>query len=226
MDARSREKAIEANVRENWFAEHVATRLDENSLEWKQPGTIMFKINYVIAHGILFVTGDIGEACYRCRGGITFESLAGWSLDAFHRKCTASENGRGHMEWSEEVALHHIEDMLQTYAEAVDDETEEQAKERALEAWRESGGKYCLSSEFEWNQWLGAAHDADDIFGANWVEWVPKVGSVISHRCIGHLVGIKMAMEQLAEKAEEEAINDEGNHSGSDAQPGDARSGG
>ena len=60
------------------FKNHVATIDDSNleTLTWMNPGDSCYMINYIIRGGVLFVSGDVGEAIYRWSSPITFEWLS------------------------------------------------------------------------------------------------------------------------------------------------------
>lgn len=92
-------KKREDDIRNVWFKNHEA-ELNQSGeisfLTWGKPGTIHYKIWYVLheTHGTLMVYGDLGEAIYRWYGKVSFHGIAGFDLHYFHGKTCASELGR------------------------------------------------------------------------------------------------------------------------------------
>lgn len=177
-----------------WFLGHVADLTGDHiggvafqRLVWKKPGTGINRIDFVCDGPHLFVTGDLGDAIYEA-GGSGLQWWSGCDLEYFAGKCVASETGRGYREWDRDAAWIRLRQMF------------DQADEQEAEAWErcvEGGAEHELSSESEWTLWLHNA--AEEVWGANWTDREPwGIGSVVSLRCEGHLLGLQLAMRQLS----------------------------
>lgn len=193
------ERDNEQMIREGWFANHQVLdhrllgydrgKAPVEILVWGKPGTGIYRVRYLLYEGTLMVSGDIGEAtyCWHPRGGINgLRWIAGLSLDYFHGKCTASEDGRcSHWyEWDGDGAR-------KTIREYFKDERSCKGYKKYLESSFPSviGDRDTFLAELR----CGSS-DAYDTFGDDWYEWVPNVGNVIPMRCQGHLIGLKMAL--------------------------------
>lgn len=178
-----------------WFKDHRATlstfmapdgRTLE-SLRWQKPGTSIYRLDYLCDGPHLIVTGDLDDAIYEAGA----EGLKWWSqcdLHYFHGKCIASPTGARPMDWDERKARDDIGYYL--------DEDEDEAQERRV-AWNEWGGHEALRARDDWHEWL--RDNASEVFGPNWPDcelW--SVGDLIEQSVEAHLIGLKMALAQMA----------------------------
>lgn len=167
-------------IRKAWFPDHVATVSDDGtSMLWAKPGTGIYAVKYRIIGSHLVVLGDIGCAVYRWSDRISFNWLSRISLDYFHGKCEASEDGRipdafDDGQFISDLDFHTDDNcpLRQTW----DGWAEDGRREPSPESWRD------FVSEFEGNGFVDL------------LEICP--GSVIPIRIIGHWLGLVMAGEQ------------------------------
>lgn len=213
IERKKRKEREEASMKESYkdhVAKHVIYEAGENKVEkliWKKPGTINYAVCYMISGGYLFAYGDLGEAVYQWSDFIDFEFLAGLNVDYFAGKCQASEYERGYKDWCEIEAKEDVDELINSAAEykecicvedAEDDEEckcFEKYKKDLWEKFRETGGDGSLYSKDEWYEWC--RESAYKVFGEDWGEWIGNTGEIVAHRCRLHLLGIKMAVEQL-----------------------------
>jgi len=205
----------EETIKKEWFPNHIAelrtykavTGPDILYLGWKKPETNVYGVEYLIKGTRLIVSGDIGDATYWWSGRISFESIAGMHVGYFASKCEASEYGRQFKSWQRKVLEKNVDVALRQRAEysmELDhDDAALEAKFQELKAlFEKHGGIDAISEDrdFFWHSWL--AEHASKVFGDDWWEFAPD-GLEIDVRCMGHLVGVKAAMEQLQEKSSE-----------------------
>ncbi len=184
-------KEHERRIREGWFENHEASISQSGEickLEWGKPGTICYKIWYILheKHGTLMVYGDLGEAIYRWHGGVNFQGIASFNLDYFHGKTCASELGRvtENYEWDERIAKKEI---FEHFQQSFD-----------CKGYKKFKSSYISKTLYDKQEFIASLHQGDiiDIFGQDSWEWIHGVGDVIPIRCHAHLIGIKMAMNE------------------------------
>lgn len=180
----------EKMIREEWFKDHIAKFSDEGrfkSLEWRHPnGGSNYWCRFIISGSFLIVFGDVGDAVFCWGQNLTWEWLATMDVGYFEGKCQASEDGRRYRSWDSDKAKKALEEM---FAE----EGMDSAKEKFEGLW---GWNY-ITSQHEWWSFLGA--DGHSVFCGN-TDGLGSIGEVISIRCQGHLIAIKMAVAQEAER--------------------------
>lgn len=177
-------------IRTVWFPNHRATATEAaplRLLRWHQPGTWNYRVSYIIDGGMLLVHGDIGEAVYSFGGEVTFERIAQMDIGYFAGKCEASETGRQFRSWDGDRAVAAAVRRIGEYAiPNPEDLLIEDAKQNC-------------GSDYDWVNWLndggGDALQDDD-------HDIDEAGWGIHIRCIGHLIGIKMAVAQLTIRKE------------------------
>ena len=180
-------------IREEWFQDHKAEQtrtLDGmfDLIKWKRPENNYYLVLYIQVPGYLIVTGDVGDAIYTSG----FRSFKEWATCDFHYfagKCTASETGRQYKEWDSDYLKKRVMEALQDHADNNEQKIEESWKD--LIAF---GGRGAMSSQQEWIAWL--TEHGSQFFGPDPYCW-PADGLITSIRCMGHLIGLKMAVEQL-----------------------------
>jgi hypothetical protein len=149
-------------------------------LEWRDPTTSIFAINYLITGQTLFVYGDLGEAIYQWSSPIDWEFLSKFSYDYFTSKSRWINGYKKLMDWSSE----RVEAEMKIFLEdARSDDGEEDSK--LLE---EVDGWYAYShSQDEWFSFVSETEvlaDQDDAYS-----W----GEAPSFRAVAHLEGIRLA---------------------------------
>lgn len=181
---------IEKSIKGIWFKNHeahyskVPSFIKDTIFEiiiWKNPNRNTYSVTYIRMCNYLFVIGDIGDATYYT-GFDSFKEWAESDIGYFSGKCVASEYGRQYLEWDPDYLKEGIEKAL----------------EQSDKDWHNfcsSGGDSALSNEQEWIVWLTL--NGNDF----WEDpFLYPYGKCISMRCHGHLIGLKMAMEQIKKK--------------------------
>jgi hypothetical protein len=184
-------KAEEQLIRSRWFPNHVASLSLAGNIQelfWRNPDSGTYHVQYFLHQNVLFVTGDIGEAVYKWSSPIPeFRWIANCDLDYFAGKCTASESGVGYKEWD----ASEVTEWLGCYR------TEDEEFDAYCQAQAENADDCAFDSvqtKGDWEQFL--TREGEELFGVDWWELL-DIGMRIAMRAHGHLVGIRMAIEQL-----------------------------
>lgn len=185
----------ERQIRESYKNHKAKLHKDTENITriiWKRPGTNNCYVEYIIIGGTLFVHGDYGAAVYHWHGGVGLASFAKMNLGYFSEKCEASPGGRNFKSYDPDQAqiefdkIINDKDFADEYGEDVD-----------MEALRQENPLF--DDKHEWHEWL--RNDAEKYFGQDWWESdVVRVGENIDYFCQAHLVGLKMAYEQVREE--------------------------
>ena len=187
-------------VREHWFANHKATLRDYvdaegntiTVIDWREPGTGVFAIRYILDRHYLSVTGDAGHAIYRLDEKAELKHLAHDSMEyMFSQLLCADDSG---IEFDSDVAVESIRNTIKEFFEN-EDTSMYPAIEAAIEAANEA------ISHNDWQARLAVLDDKynlNEYFG-DWEWWLPDCGDVYSHQAVGCWIGLKMAYEQLEE---------------------------
>jgi hypothetical protein len=181
-------------IKEEWFQDHRAehtTTLEGifDLIQWKRPLNNNYLMVYILIPGYLIVTGDVGDAIY-ASGLSTFKQWADCDIGYFAGKCVASESGRQYREWDSDFLKKRIMEALKEHAEENEQEIDKSWKDFVA-----YGGSSSMCSQQEWISWL--TDKGSIFFGPDPCCW-PADGQIISIRCKGHLIGLKMAVKQLA----------------------------
>lgn len=178
---------VDKLIREEWFQNHKAvdtkTLEKDSTIEWKRPDSRNYQMTYIIRPGRLIVTGDVGDAIYSS-GFSSFADWASCDIGYFASKCVASENGAQYKEWDPEYLEPGIREALKENG-------------KSWTEFQRMGGTGAMTYKQEWIVWL--VENGAHFFGEDRMYW-PTDGERISVRCRGHLIGLKMAVEQLKEK--------------------------
>ena len=164
-------------------------------INWQKPGTWNYGCRFIIHRRWLTVVGDIGEATYEWGQDLTLEFLAGLDFGYFHSKCRASETGKDYDEWDYHLAKKVADSRIAELESAAltDDESQTDADEiewlRHLEATGYSKDAFMKSAE--------EVYDATG--DAELASSIADMGEVPASRCIGHFVGLQMAIAQLSQ---------------------------
>lgn len=202
-----------------WFEKNEATLQQSfvfgrstEFLTWKRPNSSIYSVYYEYYNGLLVVHGDLGDAIYQWHRDIgDLEDVSKVELDYFASKCLASEVGREYVEWDRQKAkrrvLELIRDCVGEYIEIElpDDDnefnntaqymrtTDDEFNELHYKFINERGYD-ALNSREEWIQWLD--FNGYEVFGDDCFEYA-NIGNKINLRCQAHLIGLKMAFEQI-----------------------------
>lgn len=170
--------------REEWFKDHKAEMLagpPATVIAWQNPKSWNYGCRFIIHAQWLAVVGDIGEAVYQWGQTIDLPFLAQLDLQYFHGKCQSSETGRRFQTWCSVTAYRNG-------IEAIDWLTED--KKQRFQGWDEQ------TPHDEFDHMLRAAY-SDSGIDADTASTLSGCGYIIHPRCIGHWVGLQMAIKQL-----------------------------
>ena len=180
-----------------WFKDHVATLSEAEChlgkiavLDWRKPGTSIYRVVYLMIGGVLMLYGDLGEASYRWSDRISLGFLASLNDDYFASKCGASEYGRGGEEWNQETAQQALLGWVRDALEQPD---------ATLES---AFGRYdwdnVLYNQDSFCQFLSDNEKMSNGEPLNMELCdVGNVGMEPAIRVRAHLIGLKMAAKQL-----------------------------
>lgn len=185
-------KSWEKEIRTTWFPNHVAEVLNlatdtgPTIIQWRNPGTTIYLVRYLLYSNSLIVLGDIGTAIYKFDCAIDVDFFDAMSVDYFSSKCSASEFGLLYRSWCVERA----KDSLKNWIADGSSTKEIESRRRALVP----SAFQAAENEGSWRNWLGIY--GRTVFGYAWYTYA-DVGSEVDIRCMGHLIGLQMANEQL-----------------------------
>lgn len=91
-------------------------------LDWKEDGTSMYWIRYVITNYFMSIHGDCGSGTFKFTWNPTFKENWKISMDYFLEKMTSSKDK---YEWCEEDALADLNEYIASYEDPTNDEIEE-----------------------------------------------------------------------------------------------------
>jgi hypothetical protein len=155
---------------------------------------VHYYVEYLRVGNRLIVTGDIGDAIYWWSDKNDLHWVSQLDLSYFASKCTASEVGRLFHGWDEHKALRRVLELIAEEEERRQEDGD--GTEIGLrDEFTKRGGYEAIYSRDAWCAWC--PDNAAAVFGEYWFESVGAVGECIHMRCAGHLLGLKMAFEQI-----------------------------
>ena len=191
----SKAEVTEEMIRTHWFPNHKVQLYSDldNGLElliWGKDDTSTFLVNYIRHQQVLHVSGDLGCAAYWWSQLNSLRWIAGCNLGYFASKCESSENGRQFKEFDTDTLRRQVEESLQRM-EGEDPQIHERFN--GYQGW-----DHMDDGQQAWQAWC--LQHGYEVWGDCWYMDVPD-GMRINPRCHGHLVGLKMAFEQLGKLA-------------------------
>jgi hypothetical protein len=212
LTRKEREARLEKQLADN-FKNHVANYCQYQHegkwpievLDWRdKKGGSINSVRYIMMQGILYVSGDWGEAIHGWSWSPTdqwsMKNVAGCDLGYYMSKCLASSEGERGKVWDEAEARDGLVDI---FADDIADNSLlkgdklRQAAEELYEQQCEKRGRPNMYSRDEFHQWAHA-YAAEFFNNQYWMERVGDVGLVISMRHKFHLMGLKSAMAQVS----------------------------
>ena len=175
-------------IREEWFPQHAAriVRYEAplngdihnppiHSLIWAKPGTSTYLVRYILINSTLVVTGDLGSAIYRWGHDkeIGFEWIARCDFCYFASKIEGL-NRVELREWCAEVCELKAREFFGA-------KFDRNAHWRGATDFSQEWVKFIGANQKLFRSWDGCSDAA---------EW----GLVPSNRCIGHWMGLRLAM--------------------------------
>ena len=188
--------------REQHFKEHVASQIKDILhpvviINWQKDGTWIYGCRFIIHRRWLCVVGDIGEATYEWSQDLTLEFLAGLDFGYFAGKCRASEHGSKYESWDAHMAETCANDRIKELLVACEGEESEQS-----EGDKKEQEVLTAISDYDQDTFKAAAQEYYDEHGdAEGAGGIATMGMVPDGRCIGHFVGLQMAIAQLKAKS-------------------------
>ncbi len=189
-------KDQEKICREEWFKDHVAKVIGIQGdppyrpgvIEWKRPTSWNYGCHFIIHSQWLCVVGDLGEATYQWNESIDMQFLGSLNFDYFAGKCRASPSGRQFRTWSTDKAVSELQaecarDPKRKYAyhDLIDHACEQESLMFALHRAHNDGSLGDIDTET-------LSHLAGS-------------GYIPDPMCVGHFVGLQMAIKQLTNPA-------------------------
>lgn len=176
--------------REEWFKDHKAALLlgqatlpwaGTTIIEWKKPASWNYGCRFIIHSQWLTVVGDIGEAVYQWGQTIDLPFLASLNFDYFMGKCRASEVGTRFRQWCPRTAVEslqrHLAECSNEEKKFIEDITVGTPKDEFDHLLNEGVARGDLEYDFAGS--------------------ISECGYIPNCRCVGHYVGLQMAIEQL-----------------------------
>ncbi len=176
--------------KEEWFKDHKATVLagmagDTTIIEWKKPTSWNYGCRFIIHSQWLIVVGDLGEATYQWGQAIDMKFLSSINFDYFWGKCRASPVGRQFRMWDPRTMKAEVERFKE----------EANANEKKFLEEVSIGGV----DKDEFDNLLHHAYDAGRV-DSDFAAMVSECGYIPDCMCVGHWVGLQMAIDQLKQQ--------------------------
>jgi hypothetical protein len=184
----------EQYIRQHWFNDHIvyysryfcekepwASPVEQ--LIWSPPASGRYDIEYWDTHGLLTVNSGIGSAIYQW--DTLHWKMSRWTklgLEEFASKCIASEHGPGYRVWDTRKAEKDYRDLRER-------------AQKIAEAYAREHGPVDSQTRREADCELesGITQFGDIVRPLK----IPGFGMKIHINCHAHLIGLKMAFEQL-----------------------------
>jgi hypothetical protein len=182
---------VEKEIREYWFKDHKAELKDFGKiqiLDWKKPGTGIYRVRYVFDGYMLYISGDIGDAVFCLTWEATVHSFANTHIDYFIGKLSAYSDNR--WDFDNKKAIKRLREWLKDMKECGIKYNHDTMKE-LFESTRE------CSSCSEWRNIVTLNLDFISELDPEFYEWIFNIGNEYPARLQGYLIGLKMASEQL-----------------------------
>lgn len=184
-------KDIEKQIREHWFKDHVAELIDLGEIQilnWKKPGTGIYRVRYIFDGNMLYISGDVGEAVYWLTWKASVHSFDGLNLGYFTGKLQAFSDDR--WDFSSEKAVKRLREWLKDIKEG--DQTYDHDDMRNLF----DDARRC-GSRWEWVEIVHRYESLISSLDADYWEWFYDMGNETPARLWCYLIGLQMASEQL-----------------------------
>lgn len=187
-------ESIEERIRNHWFKDHVAELTDLGGiqvLDWKKPGTGMYRVRYVFDGNMLYISGDVGTAVFWLTWKGHVHSFNDVYLGYFVSKLDAFSDER--WEFNCETAVKRLREWLKDMkADGISYDHDEM---------RDLFGdaRNCGSC----SEWVEITHRYESFISKldqDYWEWFYEIGREYPARLRGYLIGLQMASAQLKER--------------------------
>lgn len=189
-----------------WFPNHKATITQSEHvtiLDWKNPSTGMYAIQYVLLGNTLFITGDVGDAVFRMTGPVTLESFKSQHIDYFLEKMTAHSGDR--WRYNSKQAQIDLDNWYTQYGDSEDYDLFEE-----LEHLMDDISNIIRSSESlsEYTHRVYNHYDDEEFeyFDSEDFSIIAEFGHTLPDRFNAYLLGLQMAYAQLSSNEKEGSI--------------------
>jgi hypothetical protein len=183
-------KDLEQEIRKRWFADHVAELKDLGEIQvlnWKRPGTGIYRVRYVFDGNMMYISGDLGAAVFRLTWKASVHSFD-ISLHYFTEKLEAYCGDR--WDFSSEKAVNRLHEWANELKDC-EREYSQIDMEELFELARS-----CSNVP----EWAGIVNENNTFIGeldADYWEWFYSIGNEYPARLQSYLIGLQMASEQL-----------------------------
>lgn len=184
-------EAIEKEIREHWFKDHKAELkyLGEiQVLNWKRPGTIVYRVRYVFDGNMMYISGDLGEAVFWLTWKGHVHSFNDVHIQYFAEKLQAYNGDRWN--FCSEKAVKRLREWLKDIKEYGRDYDHEEMRELFEEA------RSCGRVQ-EWTAIVNIRAKFISKLDCDFWEWFYDIGNEYPARLQSYLIGLKMASAQL-----------------------------
>jgi hypothetical protein len=194
---------IENEIRNHYFKNHKANYNNFNEeifiLDWEDPISKEYNIRYVMDGKFLYVTGGLNAATYRFDWrNLKLSSFLTIEIDYFYKNLISYQENN--IVFNPQKAQNKIEEKILEEKE-FPKETNKKLVELLEKIYELT--KECVSYK-EWRTLLISNNILDnliefipDFYVTDVYEWVFTVGDDIPNNIKAHLIGLKMAAEQL-----------------------------
>lgn len=193
------EKA-EQVIRSEWFSEHEIKSIEgENGFQkiiFGEPGTFMYRVNYVLVDNMVYISGDLGVAAYALTGPATIEEISRYNLSYFTGKLVASQ--RAKYEFDEKHAAKEIKEYFLDWCE-VDSVSDLNSDDKKLfYELIEETQQWSLPQHFNTAVYHVYQNTEVEWFDSEAASCIADCGQQLSYSVISYWVGLKMIAELQA----------------------------
>ncbi|TLG77331.1 DNA polymerase [Culicoidibacter larvae] len=182
----------------NWFENHTATMEYQGNIqviEWREPGTRMYSVKYVLDGSNVFVTGDLGTATFRLTESATIHNLARYAKDYFIGKLVCAQHGT--FSFDIETARKHLREWKQEI-----DEEELYYGSESIPAFYDYLMTHSkdITHEFDWKRLVELAADAVNVWytlDSEDLSCICEYGQELDINLIAYYVGLQRACSEL-----------------------------
>jgi hypothetical protein len=184
-------KDIENYIREHWFKDHKAELIDLGGvqvLNWKKPGTGVYRVRYVFDGCMMYISGDIGTAVFWLTWKADVNSFNDKSIGYFSEKLSAFSDER--WDFDTDKAVKSLREWLNERKKCGKTYDHDEMRELFDDAGN------CGSC----SEWAEITHRYEPLISKldqDYWEWFYEIGREYPSRIYGYLIGLKMASEQL-----------------------------
>ncbi|MHC8517019.1 hypothetical protein [Sporosarcina sp. ITBMC105] len=188
------------HIRNNWFKDHVAKITEHEGvtiLDWKEPGTSMYAVKYVMVGNKLFISGDIGNAVYDLTRNATIKIFSDVNLSYFTGKLSCSS--REKWDFNDKLAREQISNHFIDWCDVDSINHLEGVEKELYDELIFATMNWSDHSHFA-NMGVWTAYNNTDCewFDGETASCIADCGKELSTVFIAYLLGLQMANEQCS----------------------------